>query len=68
VNESIIKHVKRGNGIRDIAYLLNISPTTVIKPIRQIGSSLTSTYDSEKGAIYEMDELRTFTGNKRNDQ
>jgi len=48
MNESIIKHVKRGNGIRDIAYLLNISPTTVIKRIRQIGSSLTSTYESEK--------------------
>ena len=40
INESIIKHVKRGNGIRDIGYLIHISNTTVIKRIRQIANHL----------------------------
>ena len=66
INESIIKHVKRGNGIRDIAYLLEISAVTVIDRIRTIASSLESTYASKKGCVYEMDELKTFTGNKKN--
>ena len=39
VNKSIIKHVKRGCGIRDIAYLLNISAVTVIDRIRLIAST-----------------------------
>ena len=68
INESIIKHVKRGNGIRDIVYLINISNTTVIKRIRQIASFLKSTYASKKGCVYEMDELKTFAGYKKNEQ
>jgi insertion element IS1 protein InsB len=68
INESIIKHVKRGNGIRDIAYLLDISAVTVIDRIRIIASTLESTYASGKGCVYEMDELRTFSGYKKNDQ
>lgn len=68
INESIIKHVKRGNGIRDIAYLINISNTTVIKRIRGIASTLESNYASKKGCVYELDELRTFAGCKKNEQ
>ena len=68
VNESIIKHVKRGNGIRDISYLLNISAVTVIDRIRIIASTLESTYVSAKGCVYEMDELHTFAGTKKNEQ
>jgi insertion element IS1 protein InsB len=68
IDESIIKHVKRGNGIRDISYIINISNTTVIKRIRRIASCLESTYASGKGCVYEMDELRTFSGYKKNDQ
>lgn len=68
IEESIIRHVKRSNGIRDIAYLLKISPVTVIHKIRSIASSIKSTYSSNKNDIYEMDELRTFTSNKNNDQ
>ncbi|MGN6645400.1 MAG: IS1 family transposase [Cytophaga sp.] len=68
INASITKHVKRGNGIRDIACLLNISPVTVIRKIRLISSTLRSTYESVKKCMYEMDELHTFSGNKKNDQ
>jgi insertion element IS1 protein InsB len=68
INESIIKHVKRGNGIRDIAYLLDISAVTVIDRIRIIASCLESTYASGKGCVYEMDELKTFSGYKKNEQ
>jgi insertion element IS1 protein InsB len=67
-NVSIIKHVKRGNGIRDIAYLLNISAVTVIDRIRLIASSIENRYASGKGCVYEMDELRTFAGCKKNEQ
>jgi insertion element IS1 protein InsB len=68
IGEAIIRHVKRSCGIRDIAYLLKISPVTVIDKIRSISSCLKSTYSSIKGSTYEMDELHTFTGNKKNDQ
>jgi insertion element IS1 protein InsB len=54
--------VKNSCGIRSIGRILNISNTIVIKRIRQIASSLGSAYSSEKGGIYEMDELRTDVG------
>jgi insertion element IS1 protein InsB len=67
IEESIIRHVKRSNGIRDIAYLLKISPVTVIDKIRSIASCLESTYSSSKKGSYEMDELKTFAGYKKNE-
>ena len=39
-----------------------------MKRIRSIASTLESTYASDKGCVYEMDELRTFAGNKKNEQ
>ena len=68
IEESIVRHVKRSNGIRDIAYLLKVSPVTVIRKIRLIAWGLESTYASSKGCVYEMDELHTFVGNKKQDQ
>lgn len=68
IEENIIRHVKRSNGIRDIAYLLKISPVTVIDKIRSMASGLESNYSDQNGCTYEMDELHTFAGNKKNDQ
>jgi transposase-like protein len=48
VNNWIVKYIKHGCGIRSIGLLLDISPTTVIKRIRQIASPLESTYASLK--------------------
>ena len=67
-DEQIIQYVKNSCGIRSIGKLIHISNTTVIKRIRQIATSLESTYSSGKGCVYEMDELHTFAGNKKNDQ
>lgn len=67
-DERIILYIKNSCGIRSIGRLLNISTTTVMKRIRLIASSLSSNYSGDKGGIYEMDELHTFTGYKKNEQ
>ncbi len=67
-NEQIIQYVKNSCGIRSIGRLIKISNTTVIKRIRSLASTLESTYVSGEGCIYEMDELHTFAGHKKNDQ
>lgn len=68
IDEQIVQYVKNSCGIRSIGRLLNISNTTVLKRIRLIASGLVSTYASSKGCVYEMDELHTFAGNKKQDQ
>ncbi|HSZ71833.1 MAG TPA: IS1 family transposase [Cytophagaceae bacterium] len=57
IEKDIIRHLIRGNGIRDIGYLLSISNTTVILKIRQIADALGSTFKGRQGLTYEMDEL-----------
>jgi len=57
IETDIIRHLKRGNGIRDIGYLLKISNTTVIRKIRQIAVTLKSNFKGRRGLTYEMDEL-----------
>ncbi len=67
-NKRIRNLVKEGVGIRGIARLLKISTTTVIKRIRAIASNLKRPEIHSYHAIYEIDEMWTFSKSKKNQQ
>ncbi|AWM12959.1 IS1 family transposase [Flavobacterium sediminis] len=64
-NQNIIKLTKEGLGIRSIARILKISPTTLLKRIVSIAKSIISPIIS-KGKTYEVDELCTYIRHKKN--
>lgn len=66
INSGIVSFIKEGCGIRSIARLLCISSTTVIRCIGIIAGAIQKP-SIETGRMYEVDELRTFIGNKRNE-
>lgn len=63
INQNIISLTKEGVGILGTARLLNISATTLLKRIKEIASNITQPAIS-KDKTYEIDEMRTFIGNK----
>lgn len=63
LNNSIIALTKEGVGIRATARLLGISPTTLIKRIKEIASEIKEPL-LVKGKTYEVDELRIFVKKK----
>lgn len=65
-DKQIILLTKESCGIRSIARLLNISPSTVIRRIKKIASKLERPYPILKGKIYEVDELFTYIRYKDN--
>lgn len=56
---------REGCGIRGTGRVLGISPTTVIARIKRVAGRL-GPGPIAKGRSYEVDELSTFVGNKRN--
>jgi len=64
VEKEIKSHLKEGCGIRSIARLLGISPTTVIKRIKKISSQI-SKPPNQLRKRYEMDEIQTYVGKKK---
>jgi len=65
ISDSIVLLLKEGCGTLSIARLLQISPTTVTKRILQIASMIKKPIVAF-GKEYEMDELITFVGSKKN--
>ena len=65
--EWTIKLNNEGCGISNIARLLNISKSSVQHLIKRIAARLQMPPLNECGQSYEIDELRTFMGNKRNE-
>jgi insertion element IS1 protein InsB len=65
IDESIIQFTKEGLGIRSTARILKISTTTLLKRIVSIARSIAKPIIS-KGKTYEVDEMCTYIGNKRN--
>ena len=63
INQNIVALTKEGVGILGSARLLAISPTTLLKRIKEIASNITQPAIS-KNKSYEIDEMRTFIGNK----
>jgi hypothetical protein len=63
IDQNIVALTKEGVGILGTARLLAISPTTLLKRIKEIASNITQPAIS-KNKTYEIDEMRTFIGNK----
>ena len=64
LNRQIVVLTKEGLGIRSTARVLGISTTTLLKRILSIAKDISRPVIS-KGKTYEVDELRTFIGNKK---
>src|ERR1051326_2206067 len=64
ISQKIVVLKRESCGIRSIARILNISVTTVIERIKRIGRSIQRPFCIVKGKAYEVDEMRTFIGNK----
>ena len=63
-NKQLVNLLKESVGIRGISRLLRISKTTVLKRIVEIAQNLQPPYIL-KGKTYEVDEMRTYIGNKK---
>jgi len=65
VNQSIITFTKEGLGIRSTARVLKISTTTLLERIMDIAKAINKPI-IPFGKTYEVDEMRSFVGNKNN--
>jgi insertion element IS1 protein InsB len=65
INTDIILFTKEGVGIRSTARILQISATTLLKKIVSIAKNINKPNIS-KGKTYEVDEMCTYIGHKRN--
>ena len=65
ISEHIITLIKESCGVRSISRILKISIVTVIKRIKTIARQIQRPFAILKGKEYEVDELRTYIGNKR---
>jgi len=65
VNQSIILLTKEGLGIRSTSRILKISTTTLLKRIIAIARNIQRPL-IVKGKTYEVDEMCTYIGHKRN--
>jgi len=63
LNEKIVILTKEGLGIRSTARILKISPTTLLSKIVSIASAINQPTIAT-GKTYEVDEIRSFVGNK----
>ena len=58
---------KESSSISSISRLLNISKSSVQRVIERIASKIKKIDYQETEQVYEMDELRTYCGNKQNE-
>lgn len=65
LDDRITMLTREGCGIRSTGRVLGISPTTVITRIKRIAARL-APGPIPKGRSYEVDELSTFVGHKKN--
>jgi len=65
--EWVVKLNNEGCGISNIARLLKISKSSVQRIIERIAANLRMSQPSESGQSYEIDELRTYCTNKKNE-
>ncbi len=65
ISNMIITLTKESCGIRSTARVLRISCTTVINRIKQMAKSIQRPFQIIMGKEYEVDEMRTYIGNKQ---
>ena len=66
INQSIIRLLTEGVGIRGIARILKISGTTTVLRIKAIARMLCKPKCCDNYRVYEIDELWTYVGSKAN--
>ncbi len=64
-NTEIVRLLTEGISLRGISRLAGISLTTVVRRIRHLARKLKPTSAYLPGDEYEVDELRTYVGNKQ---
>src|SRR5579872_4482901 len=64
IDQTIVLLKKESCGIRSISRILRISIVTVIRRIRRIARSIQRPFAISLGKEYEVDEMRTYIGNK----
>ncbi len=67
-DELLKSMICNGLGIRNISRILRISCSTVLKHIRKIANQIKTRTTFEADQKYEVDELFTYVGNKKNIQ
>lgn len=65
--ESVRNLTREGSSISSISRLLKISKSSVQRIIERIATKIKKLEYQEKDQTYEMDELRTYCGNKKNE-
>lgn len=65
--ELLLKLNNEGVGISSISRILNISKSSVQRIILNLNESIIIPELSERNQIYEIDELRTYEGSKKNE-
>ncbi len=63
----LIKLNNEGMGISSISRILNVSKSSVQRIILKFGKSVLKPLISERNQVYEIDELRTYEGTKKNE-
>jgi len=66
-NTFLLKLHKEGMGISGISRILEISKSTVQRKLEEMASALKIPEPEETNQEYEVDELRTYIGNKKNE-
>jgi insertion element IS1 protein InsB len=65
VSRKIVTLLKESCGVRSISRILHISATTVISQIKSVAKKTHRPFAVPIGKEYEVDEMRTFVGNKK---
>ena len=65
ITEKIAMLTRESCGVRSIARILKISCTTVIKRTKNFANSVRRPFEILMSKEYEVDEMRTFIGNKK---
>ena len=65
-NTLIKSLLKEGCGIRSIARIINISSKTVLSRMLKISKQIKAPYFNTLGCKFEVDEMWSFIGNKKN--
>jgi insertion element IS1 protein InsB len=65
INNSLALLVTESCGIRSICRILKISTSTVIRKIIRIAKRIIRPFPILQGKEYEVDEVRTYIGNKQ---
>jgi insertion element IS1 protein InsB len=65
--EEIFFWNKEGSSISSISRRIKFSKTTVCKTIKRMAKALVFSFPVEANCEYEVDELKTFVGNKKNE-